>query len=75
MLSEMLRISDPAHFCLFKVKLLSIWPHGYSKDVRAPSQIYKWVTYNEYDDTKQKYFSVSSGNSHSLIYSILLFQM
>lgn len=24
-------------------------------DVRAPSQIYKWVAHNEYDDTKQKY--------------------
>lgn len=64
-----------AHFCLFKVKLFSIWPHGYSKDVRAPSQIYKWVSHNEYDDTKQKYSCVSSGNSYNLIYSILLWQM
>lgn len=73
----MLHISDVclAHFCLFKVKLFSIWPHGYSKDVRAPSQIYKWVSHNEYDDTKQKYSSVSSGNAHNLIYSILLWQM
>lgn len=43
--------------------------------MRAPSQIYKWVSHNEYDDTKQKYSSVSSGNSHNLIYSILLRQM
>lgn len=43
--------------------------------MRAPSQIYKWVSHNEYDDTKQKYSSVSSGNSHNLIYSILLWQI
>lgn len=43
--------------------------------MRAPSQIYKWAPHNEYDDTKQKYSSVSSGNSHNLICSILLWQI
>lgn len=43
--------------------------------MRAPSQIYKWVSHNEYDDTTQKYSCVSSGNSYNLIYSILLWQM
>lgn len=59
---------------LLKVNPFSIWPHGYSKDVRAPSQIYKWLSHNEYDDTKQKYSSVSSGNSHNLIRSVLQWQ-
>lgn len=71
-----LHVSDLClpHICLFK-KLFSIWPHGYSKDVRAPSQFYKWVSHNEYDDTKQKYSSVSPGNSYNHIYSILPCQM
>ena len=76
MLCGELHISDVCltHFCLLKVKLFSYWPHGYSKDVRAPSQIYKWEPHNEYDDTQQKYSSVSSGNSHNLICSVLLWQ-
>lgn len=40
-----------------------------------PSQIYKWVSHNEYDDTKQKYSSISSGNSHNLKYSIHVWQI
>lgn len=45
-----------------------VWPHGYSEDVMAPSQIYKWVPRNEYDDTKQKY---SQRFIRDIIWSIL----